>query len=309
VHADALRELASAAENAEREGRTADATAAWERALALLPDDSRQHTAIQDRLAARPSVAPPVSAPSQTSATNRGRWKTISAAASMTALLLWKLKFVAGFLLTKGKLLALGLTKSSTLLSMLASLGVYWAAWGIWFALGFVLSIYVHEMGHVAALRRYGVPATAPMFIPGVGAFIRAHRMPSSLYAQAQIGLAGPLWGLGAAVAAAAAYYLTGNGLWAAIARTGALINVFNLVPVWQLDGSRAFAAFSRADRWLAVLALGAVWVATREGMFVLVLLVAAGRALIGQAPADHDRRSLALYAALTVAFAMVARI
>ena len=56
---------------------------------------------------------------------------------------------------------------------MMAAFGVYWTVFGGWFALGFVLSIYIHEMGHVAALLRYGVPATAPLFIPGVGAVIR----------------------------------------------------------------------------------------------------------------------------------------
>ena len=56
---------------------------------------------------------------------------------------------------------------------MAISLGVYWQLWGWKFALGFVLALYVHEMGHVAALRRYGVRASAPMFIPLLGAFVR----------------------------------------------------------------------------------------------------------------------------------------
>src|ERR1035437_4631322 len=82
--------------------------------------------------------------------------------------------------LTKGKFLLLGLTKMGTLLTMLASLGVYWAMYGWAFALGLVVSIYTHEMGHVAAIRRYGFPASAPMFIPGFGAFIqlRGIRLP-----------------------------------------------------------------------------------------------------------------------------------
>ena len=77
---------------------------------------------------------------------------------------------LALFLLTKGKLLLFGLSKGTTFLSMLAALGVYWTLWGWKFALGFVLSIYVHEMGHVAAMKRFGLAATAPMFIPGFGA-------------------------------------------------------------------------------------------------------------------------------------------
>ena len=82
------------------------------------------------------------------------------------ALMLWKFKFLAFMVLSKGKLLLLGLTKASTFLSMFAMVGVYWTAFGFKFALGFVLSIYIHEMGHVAALARYGVAATAPFSYP-----------------------------------------------------------------------------------------------------------------------------------------------
>ena len=71
----------------------------------------------------------------------------------------------------KAKALLLGLTKGTTLLTMLLSLGVYWSMWGWPLRLGLVLSIYVHEMGHVIALARYGFRATAPMFIPGLGAW------------------------------------------------------------------------------------------------------------------------------------------
>ena len=60
---------------------------------------------------------------------------------------------------------------------MLASLGVYWTLYGWPLALGLVLSIYVHEMGHVAMIRRYGSAASAPMFIPGFGAFIQLRAM------------------------------------------------------------------------------------------------------------------------------------
>src|SRR3989454_12639768 len=81
---------------------------------------------------------------------------------------------------------------------MLLSAGVYWAAWGWKFALGVVLSIYVHEMGHVQALQRYGIKATAPMFIPGVGAVVRLKQYPASPREDARVGLAGPLGGLGA---------------------------------------------------------------------------------------------------------------
>src|SRR5213076_3474994 len=90
----------------------------------------------------------------------------------------------------------LGLTKAITFVSMLLSAGVYWTIWGWKFAVGVVLSIYVHETGHTQALQRYGIQATAPMFIPGIGAVIRLKQYPTDAREDARVGLAGPLWGL-----------------------------------------------------------------------------------------------------------------
>ena len=67
------------------------------------------------------------------------------------------------------------------MLSMLAMFGTYWLAYGWPFAAGLVLSIYVHEMGHVIALRRYNIAATAPMFIPFFGAFVRMKQYPATV--------------------------------------------------------------------------------------------------------------------------------
>ena len=164
----------------------------------------------------------------------------------------------------------------------------------------------MHEIGHVAALRRYGIPATAPMFIPGIGAFIRVKQMPASVAEQARVGLAGPLWGLFAALAAAGAYLATGEGIWAAIAHTGAWLNVFNLIPIWQLDGSRGFVALARSQRWVLIAATALLVYATGEGMLVLVLLVAAGRTFMEQPAAEPDQGALALFVFLLAALAAV---
>ena len=87
---------------------------------------------------------------------------------------------------------------------MFAFFGVYWSIYGWPLALGLVLSIYVHEMGHVAMLRRLGIAASAPMFIPGVGALVMLKQHVTDPLIDAKIGLAGPVWGLGAALAALA---------------------------------------------------------------------------------------------------------
>jgi Zn-dependent protease len=86
-------------------------------------------------------------------------------------------------------------TKASTFASMFAFFGVYWSAYGWPLALGLVMSIYIHEMGHVVRLRRLGIAAGAPRFIPGVGAVVMLKQHVSDPLIDARIGLAGPLWG------------------------------------------------------------------------------------------------------------------
>ena len=108
--------------------------------------------------------------------------------------------------LGKLKFLLLGLTKATTLLSMLAFAGLYWNIFGWPMAIGLVVSIYIHEIGHVVELKRAGIEATAPMFIPGIGALIQSKRYPDDPKVEARIGLAGPVWGLGAALVAFAPF-------------------------------------------------------------------------------------------------------
>jgi Zn-dependent protease len=297
VHGAQLKGLSASAETAEAEQRNADALSLWQQALTLLPAGSRQHTIISERVSAllRAEAASESAVPRRSGSQRKGLWATAA--------------IVLSFLLTKGKLLLVGLTKGSTIFSMLASVGVYWAAFGLWFAVGLIGSIYVHEIGHVAALRRYGIPATAPMFIPGLGAFIRVKQMPASVAEQARVGLAGPLWGMCAAVVAAGVYLATGEGVWGAIAHTGAWLNIFNLTPIWQLDGSRGFVALSRQQRWVLIAAAALLVYATGEGMLVLVLLVAAGRTFIEQPAAEPDHGALALFVFLLAALAGISMV
>ncbi len=172
----------------------------------------------------------------------------ISGVIGTVALAVWKFKFIAVALLTKGKLLLLGLTKASTFFSMFAMMGVYWTIFGGWLAVGLVLSIYVHEMGHVFALIRYGVKASAPLFIPGLGAVILLKQSLVDPKQDARVGLGGPIWGTAAALVCAGVYWLTSVPIWAALAQFGAYINLFNLIPFWQLDGARAFRSLNRSQ-------------------------------------------------------------
>lgn len=307
AHRDRLKALADEAQAASSSGNLRAELLAWRESLPLLPAESRQHQTVAARVAALSDrVTEAGAAADRPPSGTAGKW---IAALGGFGLLVWKLKFLLALIITKGKLLFLGLTKASTAFSMVLSLGVYWTQWGMWFALGLIGSIYVHEMGHVAALQRYGFPASAPMFIPGLGAVIRLRHRPASVREDARIGLAGPMWGLGAAIAAAIIFVWTRNAYWGAVARTGAWLNLFNLLPVWQLDGGRAFAALAASERRWTVLALAAAWLATGEGLLVLLLIAAAARAWGGEAPADPDRGALAMYVFLIVALTTLSRI
>lgn len=296
IHSAELESLAERARTAEAGGDVRDALVAWRRALELLPPGTRQSDAVQehvDRLGrALESTSSAARAPEAVH--DRGRLGALLGGAGGLGLLLWKFKFVLGFVATKGKLLLLGLTKSSTLFSMVISAGLYWSVWGWAFGVGLVLLIYVHEIGHVAALTRLGIAASAPMFIPGLGALVRMNQYPASPREDARVGLAGPLWGLAGAALAIAAGLALDLPLLTAIGRFGAWINVFNLLPVWHLDGARGFRALSRDQRWICAGVMLLCWAATEESLFVLLALGAAYHALSQPPPRESDRRALA---------------
>jgi len=301
VHAGRLRELAAEAEGAAARGDVTAELRAWRSALELLPVESRQHEAVAgkiDRLSRRVTAG-------------SGWGRRLGAgggAVAGGALILWKLKAVVLLALTKGKVLLLGLTKSSTLLSMLPAFGLYWAAFGWKFAAGLIASIYVHEMGHVFALRQYGIAASAPMFIPGLGAVVRSRQHPANAHEDARIGLAGPIWGLGAAFAALAVFAGGGGAIWGAIARVGAWINLFNLLPVWQLDGARALRPLNRGQLWAAVAVIVASFALTREGLLVLIGGVTAYQAFRSAEGGEGDRGALAWFASLVVVLSWLSR-
>jgi Zn-dependent protease len=129
--------------------------------------------------------------------------------------------------------------------SMLVSIVAYQLLFGWAFSVGFVLLLLLHELGHVIQLRREGIQASAPMFIPFLGAVISAKSMGDDAAAEARVGLAGPVLGTIATLIPLGLWLATGEDLWRALAYIGFLINLFNLLPVLPLDGGRAMAALS----------------------------------------------------------------
>ena len=129
--------------------------------------------------------------------------------------------------------------------TMLVSIAAYALIWGFPFAAGFVVLLLIHELGHVIQLRREGIKASAPMFIPFMGALITSKSLGENALAEARVGLAGPILGSIGSAACILIWHATGNDIWRALAFTGFFLNLFNLLPVVPLDGGRAMAAMA----------------------------------------------------------------
>ena len=148
----------------------------------------------------------------------------------------------------KAKLILVALPKLklfSTSASMVVSIVAYQLIFGWAFSVGFVLLLLLHELGHVIQLRREGIEASAPMFIPFLGAVISAKSLGGNAAAEARVGLAGPILGSIATLVPLGIWLATGSDFWRALAYIGFFLNLFNLLPVLPLDGGRAMAALS----------------------------------------------------------------
>lgn len=200
-----------------------------------------------------PALIPPVlepAAPGEAFGKPKRSWlrEKLSAFGAAIIALIAKLKAVL-LLLPKIKILA-------TAGTALVSVAAYSLLWGWQFAIGFVVLLFVHEMGHVIALRREGIKASAPMFVPFLGALITARSLGDNALAEARVGLAGPVLGSLGSAAVAIVGLVTHTGLLEALGYIGFFLNLFNLLPVVPLDGGRAMAAMAP---WMWFLGFGAM--------------------------------------------------
>jgi Zn-dependent protease len=180
--------------------------------------------------------------------------------------------------------------------TMLVSVLAYALFYGWKFAVGLVGLIAVHELGHVFALRRRGVAAGLPVFLPFLGAFVQMKEAPRSVYVEAETALAGPAIGALGALAVAAAADTTGSGLLRALAFTGFLINLFNLIPMLPLDGGRAAGALHPAIWWVG-LAIVLVWEVLDPHPVLLLVLILGGFEAFRRWRHRHDPASTAYFA------------
>lgn len=192
------------------------------------------------------------------------RWGTLGL---LLALIFGKMKWL---------LVLAKFAKLKTLLTMLIAVWAYGAIWGLPFAVGFILLIFIHELGHGLVMRQQGIPAGAPIFIPFVGAVIAMKGMPRNAYVEALVGIGGPALGtLGAGICLWIGW-ITESPFWYALASTGFLINLFNMLPVSPLDGGRIAGVISRW-LWLVGFGLGGfIFFETRSPLLFLILVFGA---------------------------------
>lgn len=162
--------------------------------------------------------------------------------------------------------------------SMLFTIWVYAAIYGLPFAAGFVGMILIHEMGHYMAAKQRGLDVGLPAFIPFVGAWINLREQPRDSETEAYVAYAGPFVGT---LAAFAAYFWsrqTGSDLWMAVAYSGFMINLFNLIPISPLDGGRITQVLSPRIWFLGMPMLVALFFYMPSPMLILIGLFAIPR-------------------------------
>jgi Zn-dependent protease len=292
VYSDQLSQISEQAKLLEQEGELLPARDMWLSALPLLPptatqgDWIRQHARDLEHDAARTPVPE-----------RQGNWgRKLGPLAAL------------GVVLAKSKAL-LVLFKLKFLLSLAGFIAVYWALWGPKFGVGFAVLILLHEMGHFIDIKRRGLPAEMPVFLPGFGAYVRWRSLGVTLETRAAISLAGPLAGFLSAAACVLIYLKTGDGFWAALARAGAWLNVMNLIPIWVLDGGQAATALGKTERVILLIASLALWPLLRENVFFLVALGAGWRLFTKDLPAQSSPRTLAYFVAVLAALGCVMRL
>jgi len=200
----------------------------------------------------------------------------------MAALALGKLKGLLVLLkaLPAGKLLL-------TTGSMIAMVALEAVRGGWAFGVGFVLLILIHELGHGYAMKRHGVAAGWPIFIPFFGAMIAMKEAPKDRHIEAEIAYGGPYAGtLASLIVAALALYFHSR-LMLVLAYTGFFLNLFNLTPLSPLDGGRVAQAFSKRAWIIGLLLMGGLLIFTGTPQLLLIVVMALPR-VFGR---DADQR------------------
>jgi Zn-dependent protease len=284
VHGDQMEQLAAHARSLEAHGDLQEAREKWLACLPLLPAQSIQAEWIRNHVREIQSGAP--------------SGQNSSARAHDTPPWVKRLGPLGPILLA--------LLKFKSLFSFVAFFGFYWTLWGAKFGIGFAVLILIHEMGHFIDIKRRGLPADMPMFLPGLGAYVKWNGLGVSVEARSAISLAGPFAGALAAGVCYLLWHQTGYGLWAALARTGAWFNALNLIPLWIFDGRSATNALSKLERAVVLAVSAALGYALGEWVFALVAAGMGIRLFTRDVPEEPSNAIAAYFVAILTGLALV---
>jgi Zn-dependent protease len=291
-----MEQWAAHARALEAHGDYQGARQCWLNCVTLIPPQSQHAEWIRQHVRELESRAIPAQMAQQSGGPKpKSKWARWLGPLAPIALLLSKLKGVLVFLF-----------KFKFLLSFATFIGVYWVALGPRFGIGFAMLIFIHEMGHFIDVKRRGLPADMPVFLPGLGAFVRWRAMGVSLETRAAVSLAGPFAGFLSSALCGLIWYQTHDPLWAALARTGAWLNILNLAPVWVLDGGSAAYALSKVHRAVILVVSVALGYAVGDGVFYLVSAGCLWRLFTRDVPEEPSNGIAAYFLAVLTALALI---
>jgi Zn-dependent protease len=292
VHAEELERLAANANLLQAQGQPDLAREQWSKAIELLPPDSTQAKWVRERVRRLGPVGK-----AEASSSRKDHWARKLGPLAPIALAL-----------AKGNVV-LSLFNLKFILSLAAFLGVYWGLFGAKFGIGFAVLILIHEMGHFIDVRRRSLPAEMPVFLPGLGAYVRWRALGVSQKTRSAVSLAGPLAGSISAAVCLLIWWKTGSGVMAALARAGAWLNVLNLIPVWALDGGQAILALNKSERLILLTVAMALWLFMGESVFFLVALGIVWRLFTKDIPRQPSPSTTAYFATVLTLLALVMRL
>lgn len=163
--------------------------------------------------------------------------------------------------------------------TMLLSVFAYALVYGVWYAVGFVALLFAHEMGHFLAARQRGLDVGVPTFIPFVGAWIQLKEQPMDAETEAYVGIAGPMLGSAAAFVCYLLARNTGSDLLLALAYSGFVLNLFNLIPLSPLDGGRIVSVISPKIWLVGIPLLTALFFWRPSPLLIMIAIMAAPQA------------------------------
>ena len=273
VYGGELQQISAHAKSLESEQRYVEARDAWSSALKLLPQTSQQAVWIRDKITELDRTAGGLA--EMRPATQAGE-----------------------------RSLAESIPKFLVTFALFIAVEAYYG--GMKFGIGFSVLILIHELGHFIDVRRRGMTADLPVFLPGLGAFVRFRSGMISREVRAAVSLAGPFAGFLSAAVCAAVWYATGDKYWAVLAQSGAWLNMLNLTPVWISDGGQAAFALDKKQRALLLITALAMWGLTSETVMLIVAGGAAFRLFTKDVPLKPSAAMTAYFVAVVILLAAV---